>query len=84
MVSEIPLSVALDAGHERANRIKGVVSTGEPIIGNVFTPLAKPFPAEYLFGTDAFPWNDPCTSSAVPVSTIPELSFSVDDYGFSG
>ena len=70
MVIETPLFVSLDVARDRAIRIKGVVSTGEPVIGNIFTSLAKPFPTEYLFGTDAFPWDDSGTSSAVPISTV--------------
>ena len=83
IAGDIPLSAALDNARKKAIGAKGTSSAREPIAGDVFSSLGRPFSAEYLFGPDAFPWDDPHTSSAAPASTTSKPTLSIDDYDLS-
>lgn len=87
LVSETPLTSALDFSREKAERIKTVVTLRQPIFSNVFTPLAKPFSTELFFGTDTLPWGERSVNAAsltVPVSAASEPTLSIEDYGVPG
>ena len=66
VVSEIPLSSALDFACQRVEKIKGDVVSRPLILGDMFTSLGKPLSTERLLGTDTLPWDEPTAIARQP------------------